>query len=174
VLCFDEFGPIEVKPYHGENWRQRADRIPANYTRDKGVRNLLAVLDLKTNKMYAHVRKRKTKTDVRTFLRYIRSLYPLNERLYIVMDNLSTHNAQDQRLWYQQNNIVAVYTPTSASWLNRIECHFTALKKFSLRNSNYKDHKEAGTAIRRYIAWRNNHTDNQEISRIENKIKLTI
>ena len=71
VLCFDEFGPIEVKPYHGENWRCKTDRIPATYKRDKGVRTLFAALDLKTNKMYVYVRKRKKKTDVRTFLKYI-------------------------------------------------------------------------------------------------------
>lgn len=33
----------------------------------------------------------------------------------------------------EKNDIELVFLPTNASWLNRIECHFTALRKFAIR-----------------------------------------
>ena len=47
------------------------------------------------------------------------------------------------------------WTPTNASWLNRIESHFTALRKFALDNTDYRSHEEQQAAIERYLDWRN-------------------
>ena len=47
------------------------------------------------------------------------------------------------------------FTPTGASWLNRIECHFTALRKFALDNTDYRTHGDMQAAVRRYLDWRN-------------------
>jgi transposase len=57
--------------------------------------------------------------------------------------------------WARQNNVKFYLTPTNASWLNRIECQFTALKKFALENSDYRTHEEQQAAIETYLAWRN-------------------
>jgi hypothetical protein len=46
-------------------------------------------------------------------------------------------------------------TPTQASWLNRIESQFTALKEFALNNSDFRSHEEQIEAILRYLDWRN-------------------
>jgi hypothetical protein len=50
-------------------------------------------------------------------------------------------------------------TPTQGSWLNRIECHFAALKKFALENSDYRTHEAQQEAIGSYLDWRNGHRD---------------
>jgi hypothetical protein len=47
------------------------------------------------------------------------------------------------------------FTPTNASWLNRIECQFTALKEFALANSDFRTHEALQEAIQRYLRWRN-------------------
>jgi hypothetical protein len=44
VICLDEFGPLEIKPQLGENWVIKPDLVPATYTKDKGVRHLIAFL----------------------------------------------------------------------------------------------------------------------------------
>jgi len=53
------------------------------------------------------------------------------------------------------HNVKFYFTPTNASWLNRIECQFTALKKFALENSDFRTHPEQQEAIESYLAWRN-------------------
>jgi len=44
---------------------------------------------------------------------------------------------------------------TDASWLSRIECHFTALKTFVLDKTDHQSHDERQQAIRKYVTWRN-------------------
>ncbi len=45
--------------------------------------------------------------------------------------------------------------PFYASWLNRIEAQFTALRYFALDGTDHDSHEAQGRMIRRYIAWRN-------------------
>ncbi len=48
--------------------------------------------------------------------------YPPGRRIYLVMDNLSTHWTADIRAWASQQRRTGP-DPTYASFLNRIECH---------------------------------------------------
>lgn len=45
--------------------------------------------------------------------------------------------------------------PFYASWLNRIEAQFTALRYFALDGTDHESHDAQAWMIRRYIAWRN-------------------
>jgi hypothetical protein len=78
----------------------------------------------------------------------------------IVMDNFSPHlsTKTDQRVgqWAAGNNVELAYVPTNASFLNRIECQFTALRY--LDGTDHRSHEEQNSMIRGYIAWRNRHT----------------
>jgi transposase len=88
----------------------------------------------------------------------------------IVLDNFSPHlsTKKDQGVgqWAAANNVELAYVPTNASWLNRIECQFTALRYFTLDGTDHRSHEEQNSMIRRYIAWRNRHTDNEELRAI--------
>jgi hypothetical protein len=42
--------------------------------------------------------------------------------------------------------------------MNRLECQFTALRKFTLNGTDHTTHREQGSMIRSYIARRNRHT----------------
>lgn len=59
------------------------------------------------------------------------------------------------------NNVELAYVPTNASFLIRIECQFTALRYFTLDGTQHRTHEEQNSMIRRDIAWRNRHTDNE-------------
>jgi transposase len=170
VLCLDEFGPLEIRPQLGENWGIKPNLMPATYTRDKGVRHLIAFLDLSSDRLYGHIKKRKRWKELMHILKYIRSLY--HEKLYIILDNFSPHIKEEVTSWCEKNEIVLVFLPTNASWLNRIECHFAALRKFAIRNSNYQSHKELAGAIRRYIIWRNKNHENKLVRPIENRVNF--
>jgi hypothetical protein len=50
--------------------------------------------------------------------------------------------------------------------MNRIEAQFTALREFALNGTGHATHREQGSMIRRYIAWRNRHADDPRLTRI--------
>ena len=101
------------------------------------------------------VRKRKTHQDLLAVFHRLRLCYPSEVRLYVVMDNLNTHRHALVRQYFAEHNMEAVFTPTYASWLNAIEAQFMALKKFTLRVSDDRDHGTRRNRIYRYLTWRN-------------------
>lgn len=189
VFCMDEFGPLNLLPRPGKQWAPivprkdkgspgspRRRRRRATYTRTQGVRHLMAALDLGTDKMYGHVKLNKNRATFLAFCRYLRSLYPPAVRIAIVLDNFSPHLStnKDGRVgeWAAANNVELAYVPTNASWLNRIECQFTALRYFTLDGTDHRSHEEQNSMIRRYIAWRNRHTDHEELRAISIRAKV--
>jgi transposase len=178
VFCVDEFGPLNLQPRPGRQWAavsgkskepSRAPRLRmrATYTRTEGVRHLFAAYEMGEDRMFGHIKPRKTRSRFLEFCRYLRSLYPPDVRIAIVCDNFSPHltTAKDGRVgaWASQNNTEIAYTPTNSSWLNRIEAQFTALRYFALDGTDHASHQEQASMIRRYIIWRNNHAYNQRL-----------
>lgn len=176
VICMDEFGPLNLQPRPGKQWaavsgkhkdpkRQPRRRMRATYNRNDGVMHLFAAYDLSKDKLYGHVKKRKGRTQFLEFCKYIRTLYPKGMRIAIVLDNFSPHLAtrKDQRVaeWAAANNVEFAYVPTNASWLNRIEAQFTALRYFALDGTDHRSHEEQNRMIRRYIAWRNRNAHDE-------------
>ena len=92
-------------------------------------------------------------------------------RLYVVADNFSPHKKLQVRDWCVDNDVELVFTSTNASWLNWIECEFTALRYFALIGSDYPDHKTQDAAIGNYVRWRNQHTKPKISFAISSKIR---
>jgi transposase len=157
VICVDEFGPLNLQPRHGTCLARqgKVTRYRATYKRTLGVRHFLAYYDLKTDRLYGYVSKRKKTPDFLRFLKWIRQRYPHSQCLHLVMDNYGTHVSQDVASWARTHNVRLYFTPTNASWLNRIECHFGPLKKFALNSSDHRSHAEQEAAIMSYLTWRN-------------------
>lgn len=158
-ICVDEFGPLNLQPRRGHCFSKKGakhvERQRATYHRLKGVRHFLAAYDLETGRLYGQFTWRKTAKEWLTFLKFVRRRYPKTQTLHIVLDNYGTHLAYEVLRWAKSHNIKFYWIPTNASWLNRIECQFTALKKFALDNSDYRTHEELQDAIESYLAWRN-------------------
>src|ERR1700728_2272576 len=102
VFCVDEFGPLNLQPRPGRQWaavsgkgkepgRAPRPRMRATYNRKAGVRHLFAAYDLGEDKLYGHIKPRKTRARFLEFCRYLRSLYPLSTRIAIICDNFSPH-----------------------------------------------------------------------------------
>jgi transposase len=180
IFCMDEFGPLNLQPRPGRQWAaiggkgKEPGRAPrrrrATYQRTAGVRHLFAAYDLAEDKMYGHIKPRKTRTRFLEFCRYLRTLYPPDARIAIICDNFSPHltTRKDKRAgqWAAANNAEIAYTPASASWWNRIEAQSTALRYFALGGTGHATHQEQASMIRRYIIWRNNHAYDQRLRRI--------
>ena len=140
------------------------------------MRHLFAAYELGEDKLFGHVKPRKTRGRFLEFCRYLRSLYPPQVRIAIVCDNFSPHltTARDDRVgaWAAGNNVEIAYTPTNSSWLNRIEAQFTALRYFALDGTDHASHKEQASMIRRYIIWRNNHAYDERLRRVVDRANV--
>ena len=75
IFCVDEFGPLNLQPRPGRQWaviggksrepgRLPRRRMRATYTRTAGVRHLLAAYELGEDKLFGHVKPRKTPGQV--------------------------------------------------------------------------------------------------------------
>jgi transposase len=181
IFCVDEFGPLNLQPRPGRKWaavsgkgkepgREPRPRMRATYTRTEGVRHLFAAYELGEDKLYGHVKPRKTRARFLEFCRYLRSLYPPSTRIAIICDNFSPHlsTARDGRVgaWAAASNVEIAYTPTNSSWLNRVEAQFTALRYFALDGTDHASHKEQASMIRRYIIGRNNHAYDERLRQV--------
>ena len=86
------------------------------------------------------------------------------------MDNFSPHlsTKKDTRVgdWAAANNVELAYVPTNASWLNRIESQFQALRYFALDGTDHKSHGEQNSMIRRYIIWRNRNAHDKALREV--------
>ena len=169
MICFDEFGPIEVRPQHGRVWGKvgHPSRIRATYNRLHGTRQYLSAYDVEGDRLTMRCYQRKRSREVLLFLKSIRAAYPARTRLYLILDNFSPHKHADVRKWAAENNVELVFTPTYSSWLNRIEAVFAGVRYFALGNTDYQDHDEIRRAIFAYVAWRNRNRNAASVKRHE-------
>ena len=128
---------------------------------------MMGAYDLNRDRLYGHIVTTKNRTAFLRFMKYIRSLYPPEVRIGIVLDNFSPHKStnKDPRVgeWANANNVELAYTPTYSSWLNRIEAQFQALRYFTLDGTDHASHREQASMIRRYIIWRNRNAHDRAL-----------
>jgi len=175
VVSFDECGPISLKPHAGQGWfpSGRPARQRATYNRTHGVRKLLGAYDVGADRFWGRLEKRSVTAKVTLeFLRDIRRRYPPEVTVYIVMDNLSAHWTPEIRRWAADSNVGLLPTPTNASYLNRIECHFWAYVEFVVNGSDYASWAEFSKASQAYIRRRNRDRHDPRIIELENRRKV--
>jgi len=172
VICVDEFGPLNLQPRPGRGWfpTGRPARLRATFNRTGGVRHLLAGLDLATGQMFYRFRDRKRWQEFLGFLKQLRVRFPTG-KLYIVCDNFSPHKKAQVADWCQTHDVELVFTPSNASWLNWIECEFTALRYFTLDGSDYPSHTAQETAIASYVRWHNKRARPKRHFAVDSKIR---
>jgi transposase len=171
VICLDEFGPLNLQPQPGgKSWAPRAKpkRLRATYTRPHGVRHLISAYDAGAGDSTGTSSPERPARSSWSSAATSASLYPPEIRLHFVLDNFSPHKGQQIRDWAAANNIELAYTPFYASWLNRIEAQFRALRYFTLDGTDHPDHATQARLIRRYITWRNNHVENPRLRALIN------
>ena len=173
MICIDEFGPVEVRPQAGSAWAPSTKPIRhrATYRRTQGVRHFFAAYDVYDDKLWMRPKPRKRTREALAFIQSIRRRYPDGRRIYLVLDNLSTHRHASVREWCRGNRITLVFTATNASWMNRIECHFAPFRKFVIDNSDYHNHREIAKAAQDYLRWRNRNAQDKKILKEQNSIR---
>jgi transposase len=157
VLSADEIGPISLKPHLGTGLftKKHPDKVPANYRREKGICYEYFCLNVFHQELSVHQYFGKGGRIWLDFLKKERDKYPMNERIYIIQDNLSAHWTPDIRNWAKENKVSLVPTPTNASWLNPVECHAGDIQKLALDGSNYQNWDEVDIAFKMASGYRN-------------------
>jgi transposase len=108
IFCVDEFGPLNLQPRPGRQWaavsgkgkepgREPRRRMRATYTRTEGVRHLFAAYELGEDKLFGHIKPRKTRSRFLEFCRYLRSLYPPQVRIAVICDNFAPPPVHQKR-----------------------------------------------------------------------------
>jgi hypothetical protein len=118
------------------------------------------------------VGRHRTSKVVLEFLKDIRRRYPADVQVYIVMDGLSAHWTPQICTWAVATRVGLLPTPTNASHLNRIQCHFWAYVEFVINGSDYQDWTEFSKATQAYIRRRNRDRRDPVIRELENRRKV--
>jgi transposase len=174
VVCFDEMGPIQLIPHQGAGWapRKLPERLRATYSKHGGVRYRFGAYDVHADRLHGRLRPHKSGQEVLGFYRQIRMRYRPKVRIYLVADNLSAHKTPDIRQWAADNNVELVFTPTYASFLNRIECHFWAIGEFVVNNADYPDWNAVKKAMADHIQYRNGPHRDQRLIKAERRLLI--
>lgn len=155
-MCFDEWGPLELKPIGGVAWARRnhPQRRRATYRRLQGTEQFLGFYDVHSDCLEGLFRKHKRVADICEAFQRLRKCYP-RRRLFVVLDNLrNVHDHPKVLALMHRLRIHPVWTPTEASWLNLIEAHFGVLRRFTVANTDDPTHAVRRRRIYRYLNYR--------------------
>ena len=174
VVCFDEMGPIQLIPHQGSGWapERLPERLRATYNRKGGIRYLYGAYDVGRDYLHGRLRPRKGEHEVVAFLTQIRMRYDPRQRIYLIQDNLSCHWTPKVREWAALANVELVPTPTYASYLNRIECHFWAISEFVVKNADYGSWDELASAMAAHISYRNGPHRDRRLAEAERRKRV--
>jgi transposase len=162
VVAFDQMGPISLRPTPGAGWAppKRPERQRATYHRTMGTRYVFGAYDLHQDRLRVRLRPRRRGSDNLAFMAQIRAAIPARRRIYWIQDGLSANWTPDIRTFAAANKIELVPTPTYASYLNPVECHFFPIQEFVVNNADYLDWDAFAWALARYVQHRNgSHRD---------------
>jgi transposase len=137
VVCFDErpcflIGQT-IEPLAMQSGQVRKE----HYAYQKnGSCALLAAIEPLTGQRLGQVFLQRTKKEFTQFSQALAATYPMAKKIRLVLDNLNTHNAGSfyenlaaDKAFALAQRFEFHYTPKSASWLNMIECEFSAVAR---------------------------------------------
>ena len=124
------------------------------------------------DRLRTRLRPRRRGSDNLAFLKQIRASYPKQLRIYWIQDNLSANWTPDIRAFADDNNVELVPTPTYASYLNRVECHFLPISEFVVKNADYLDRDAFAFALARHVSYRNGPHRDQRLTDLERRHQI--
>ena len=158
VLCVDEKPQIQAAQGTAPVLPLRpgqAERRTHDYRRH-GTLDLFAALDVRAGTVVGACERRHRSVEFRAFLDRVESSVPPGLEVHLVLDNLKTHKTQLIHDWLvKRPNFHLHFTPTSASWLNLVECWFALLSRRRLERGAFTSTGDLEAAILAYIAETN-------------------
>jgi transposase len=158
VLCVDEKPQIQATEGTTPVLPMRSGQ-PEQHSHDyirHGTRDLFAALDVKAGTVIGELRHRHRSVEFRKFLDTVDANTQPDLDLHLILDNSSTHKTPLIHRWLLRHPRVHLhFTPTSASWLNLVECWFALLTTRRLARGAFRSTWALEQAIKSYIATTN-------------------
>ena len=137
VVCFDERPCFLIGDTLLPRPMRKGEIAKQHYEYEKlGSCALLAAIEPLTGKRLGQVYTQRTKREYSLFCQALAARYGEATKIRLVQDNLNTHNASAfyEHLSAEEAFALAErfefhYTPKGASWLNMIECEFSAVAR---------------------------------------------
>lgn len=137
VVCFDERPCFLIGDTLVPRPMRKGEVRKQHYEYEKlGSCALLAAIEPLTGRRLGQVQAQRTKREYTLFCQALAAQHPEATKIRLVQDNLNTHNASS---FYEHLNAEEAfalaerfefhYTPKGASWLNMIECEFSAVSR---------------------------------------------
>ena len=163
MICLDEMGPEGAKSFVGrqlvasEPPGQRA-RQEADYGR-RGKGYVFGAFCPATGAAFTATYAGRTIANWVDFLEAVDAwIAPAVDRVYAILDNLSTHRAMDVLLWSLAHpRWEFVFQPTYAAYLNLIEPWWKVLRSLALKGRRFATWAEIETAVKRATTYWNAH-----------------
>jgi len=174
VVSFDQMGPVSLRPVAGAGWapKRRPERQRADYNRRHGTRYVFGAYDVHNDRLRVRLCDKRRGIDMLAFMDQIRHCYPTRQRIYWIQDNLSANWIPDIRTYAANHRIELVATPTYASYLNPVECHFTPISQFVVANADYLDWDAFAFALARHVTYRNGDHRDRRIAAAEARHRI--
>lgn len=158
VLCVDEKPQIQAAQGTAPTFPMRPgqdERRTHDYCRH-GTLDLFAALNVKAGTVIGACERRHRSVEFRAFLDRVERSVPADLEVHLVLDNLKTHKTRLIHDWLvKRPRFHLHFTPTSASWLNLVECWFALLSRRHLDRGAFTSTGDLETAILAYIAETN-------------------
>jgi len=133
------------------------ERHTHDYVRH-GTTDLFAALDVRAGTVIGETHRRHRSTEFRHVLDTIDRQTPAALDVHLILDNSSIHKAALIHRWLvKRPRFHMHFTPTSASWLNLVECWFSILQRRELTRGVHRSTYALEQTLRRYIAETNTH-----------------
>ncbi|MEO7145818.1 MAG: IS630 family transposase [Bryobacteraceae bacterium] len=158
VLCVDEKSRIQAldRTQPGLPLKKgRCGTMTHDYKRN-GTATLFAALNTLDGAVIGMSDARRRHQEWLKFLRVIHEATPGARAIHLIADNYATHKHPKVQRWLARRPRFHMhFTPTSSSWLNRVERFFRDLTDKRLRRGVFRDVEEPITAIADYIDHHN-------------------
>jgi len=158
VLCVDEKSQIQALD-RTQPMLPLAPGIPERRTHDykrHGTTTLFAAFDIASGAVIGQTHRRHRSSEFLQFLRTVDASVPAMLDVHLVMDNYGTHKTPAIKNWFARHPRFHVhFTPTSASWLNQVECWFATLTQRCVRRGTHRSTRELEQALHRHIELNN-------------------
>jgi transposase len=121
-----------------------------------GTTTLFAALNVLTGAVIGRCLPRHRRREFLRFLKQIDIKTPADLDLHLIVDNYATHKTAEVRRWLAAHPRFHLhFTPTSASWVNRVERFFAEITEKRIRRGTFKSVADLEKAIMDYLEHHN-------------------
>ena len=131
-----------------------ARRQRATFHRRHGTRYIVGAYDVHNERLRVRLRARRRGSDNLAFMVQIRAAIPAR-RIYWIQDCLAANWTPASKRSLPPTASSWSPTPTYASYLNPVECHFFPIQEFVVSNADYIDWDAFAWALARHVQHRN-------------------